>query len=137
VRIAADTNVLVRYLTWDDSAQAEEAARTIEGADTVFISTVVLCEVVWVLKRAYRYKTPEIGDAIRGLIESRTVETNRAAAEAGLRLLEAGGDFADGVILFEVEKAKIPRLVTFDKTLADCAGPDSVTLLGVTSTPRP
>lgn len=136
MRIAANTNVLVRFLTWDDADQAEEAARIIEGADTVFISTVVLCEVVWVLKRAYRYKPPEIADAIRGLIESRTVETNRAAAEAGLRLLEAGGDFADGVILFEAEKAKALPLVTFDKTLANRAGPDVVTLLGATQASR-
>lgn len=74
MKVAADTNVLVRFLTWDDTGQAAKAARVIEEANAVFISTVVLCEVVRVLKRAYRYK-----------------------AEAGLRLLEAGGDFADGV----------------------------------------
>lgn len=54
--------------------------RAIEEADAVFISTVVLCEVVRVLKRAYRYKAREIADTLRSLIESRTVETNRAAA---------------------------------------------------------
>ncbi|MBK1839083.1 type II toxin-antitoxin system VapC family toxin [Azospirillum sp. YIM B02556] len=129
MRIATDTNVLIRFLTWDDDDQATEAARVIEGADTVVISTVVLCEVVWVLKRAYRYKAGEIVDALRPLIESRTVETNRAAAEAGLRMLEAGGDFADGVILFEAEKAKVANLVTFDQAFAERAGPDAVTLL--------
>lgn len=133
MRITADTNVLVRFLTWDDDDQATEAARMIEEADAVFISTVVLCELVWVLKRAYRYKATEIAAALRSLIESRTVETNRAAAEAGLRLLEAGGDFADGVILFEADKAKVARLVTFDRTLADRASADAVMLLG---TPR-
>lgn len=132
MRIAADTNVLVRFLTWDDAGQAAEAARAIEEAEAVFISTVVLCEVVWVLKRAYRYTAEEIATALRSLIESRTVETNRAAAEAGLRLLEAGGDFADGVILFEAGKAKAARLVTFDRTLADRAGTDAVMLLGGT-----
>lgn len=131
MRIAADTNVLVRFLTWDDAGQAAEAARALEEADAVFISTVVLCEVVWVLRRAYRYKAEEIATALRSLIESNTVETNRAAAEAGLRLLEAGGDFADGVILFEAGKAKATRLVTFDRTLADRGGADAVTLLGV------
>lgn len=129
MRIAADTNVLVRFLTWDDADQAAKAARAIEDADAVFISTIVLCEVVWVLSRAYRCKAADIADALRGLIESRTVETNRAAAEAGLRFLEAGGDFADGVILFEAGKAKVARLLTFDRTLAERAGPDTVTLL--------
>jgi predicted nucleic-acid-binding protein len=129
MRSAADTNVLVRFLTWDDVDQATEAARTLEDAEMVVISTVVLCEVVWVLKRAYRYKAAEIAEALRPLIESRTVETNRAAAEAGLRMLEAGGDFADGVILFEAEKAKVANLVTFDQAFAERAGPAAVTLL--------
>jgi hypothetical protein len=31
VRIAVDTNVLVRYLTWDDEGQAIEAADAIGG----------------------------------------------------------------------------------------------------------
>lgn len=137
MRIAADTNVLVRFLTWDDADQAAAAARAIEAADAVFISTIVLCEVVWVLKRAYRCKAADIAAALRRLIESRTVETDRAAAEAGLRLLEAGGDFADGVILFEAGKAKAARLVTFDRTLADRAGPDAVTLLDGAPAGRP
>lgn len=130
MRIAADTNGLVRFLTWDDAGQAAEAAQVVESADTVFISTIVLCKVVWVLKRAYRYQNPEIASTLRRLIESRTVETNRAAAEAGLRLLEAGGDFADGVILFEAGKAKAARLVTVDQALVNLTGPDAVALLG-------
>ena len=37
MRIAVDTNVLVRYLTWDDEAQATEAAGALEGADSVVV----------------------------------------------------------------------------------------------------
>ena len=55
--IAVDTNVLVRYLTWDDEAQAEAAARVIESGEVVAISVIVLCELAWVLRRAYRYRT--------------------------------------------------------------------------------
>jgi predicted nucleic acid-binding protein len=54
VKIAVDTNVLVRYLTWDDEEQAVEAAAVLESGDVIVISTIVLCELVWVLKRAYR-----------------------------------------------------------------------------------
>jgi hypothetical protein len=35
------------------------------------------------------------------LINGANVIVNRPAAEAGLALLDAGGDFADGVIAFE------------------------------------
>ncbi|KAA0595776.1 putative nucleic-acid-binding protein [Azospirillum lipoferum] len=136
MKIAVDTNVLVRFLTWDAPEQADEAARIIEEAETVFISTVVLCEVVWVLKRAYRYRIEDIAAALKGLIESRTVETNRAAAEAGLRLLTAGGDFADGVILYESEKAKAATLVTLDQDFAKRAGTGTVKLLTPSPAPR-
>ena len=115
MRIAADTNVVVRYLTWDDEAQAAAAARMIEQADTVVLSTVVLSEVVWVLRRGYRYGIVEVAEVLRRLIESRSVEVDRPLAEAGLTALAAGGDFADGVILAEAERARCDRLVTFDR----------------------
>src|ERR1700737_708810 len=74
VRIAVDTNVLVRYLTWDDEGQAIEAARAIEGADAIVVPTIVLCELVWVLKQAYRYAGPEIIQILRRLAAVRAVE---------------------------------------------------------------
>jgi predicted nucleic-acid-binding protein len=95
MKIAADTNVVVRYLVCDDAAQAEAAARAIEQAEVVVLSTVALCEVVWVLRRAYRYGTGEVAGVLRRLIESRGVEVDRPLAEAG--------------------RARCDRLVTFDR----------------------
>ena len=115
MKIAADTKIVVRYLVCDDAAQAEAAARAIEQAEVVVLSTVVLCEVVWVLRRAYRYGTGEVAGVLRRLIESRGVEVDRPLAEAGLAALAAGGDFADGVILAEAGRARCDRLVTFDR----------------------
>jgi predicted nucleic-acid-binding protein len=40
---------------------------------------------------------------------------NRPAAEAGLAALEAGGDFADGVIAYEGKWLGADAFVTFDK----------------------
>ena len=87
MRIAVDTNVLVRYLTWDDEGQAIEAANAIEGADAIVLPTIVLCELVWVLKRAYRYAAPEIIDILHRLVAIRAVEIERPAAEAGIAML--------------------------------------------------
>jgi predicted nucleic acid-binding protein len=87
VRIAVDTNVLVRYLTWDDEGQAIEAANAIEGADAIVVPTIVLCELVWVLKRAYRYAGPEIIGILRRLVAICAVEIERPAAEAGIAML--------------------------------------------------
>jgi predicted nucleic-acid-binding protein len=46
--IALDTNVLIRYLTSDDAAQAAKAAKVIDHAApaSLFLSSIVLCEVV-------------------------------------------------------------------------------------------
>ena len=90
MRIAVDTNVLVRYLTWDDEGQAIEAANAIEEADAIVVPTIVLCELVWVLKRAYRYAGPEIIDILRRLVAIRAVEIERPAAEAGIAMLARG-----------------------------------------------
>ena len=40
---------------------------------------------------------------------------NRPATEAGLSLLEAGGDFADGVIAYEGAWLGAETFVSFDK----------------------
>jgi len=40
---------------------------------------------------------------------------NRAPAEAGLTLLEAGGDFADGAIAYEGRWLGADTFVSFDK----------------------
>jgi predicted nucleic-acid-binding protein len=130
VRIAVDTNVLVRFLTWDDEHQSSLAAEAIEGAEALILSTVVLCETVWVLRRAYKLPHREIATTLRDLIESRTVELDRPATEAGLALLERGGDFADGVILFDAKRAQASRLVTFDRSFHTLANSERVELLG-------
>ena len=48
-------------------------------------------------------------------MNSANVVVNRPAAEAGLALLEAGGDFADGVIAFEGNWLGADTFVSFDK----------------------
>jgi predicted nucleic-acid-binding protein len=131
VRIAVDTNVLVRYLTWDDERQAIEAANAIEGADTVVVPMIVLCELIWVLKRAYRYAGPEIIEILRRLVAIRVVEIERPAAEAGIAMLARGGDFADGVVRHEADRAKCDRLVTFDQSFARLLDPAKVALPGI------
>jgi predicted nucleic-acid-binding protein len=130
VKIAIDTNVLVRYLTWDDDPRARKAAEVIEAADQVHVSTVVLCEVVWVLTRAYQYKRHEIVPVLERLVAGREFEIDQVAARAGLRLLEAGGDFADGVILDGMQSASCEFLATFDRDLARLIEPLKVVLLG-------
>jgi predicted nucleic-acid-binding protein len=130
VKIAVDTKVLVSYLTWDDETQAQKAAEIIEGADQVRVSMVVLCEVVWVLTRAYRYNRNEIVLILERIAAGREFEVDQVAVRTGLRLLEAGGDFADGVILADMQSASCEFMATFDRDFARLAEPSKVVLLG-------
>ena len=47
-----------------------------------------------------------------------TVTLDRAAVEAGLAFLEAGGDFADGIIEFEGRRLGGETFATFDRRAA-------------------
>jgi predicted nucleic-acid-binding protein len=115
MKIVVDTNVLLRDAVQDDPLQARIAAMALAGAELVAIPVAVLCEFVWVLRQGYKKPAAEITDAIRKLLRSASVVTNRPAVEAGLRLLEAGGDFADGAIAYEGEWLGAEEFVSFDK----------------------
>lgn len=115
MKIAADTNVLVRAIVRDDKAQSATAQRELAQAEEVALTIPALCELVWVLSRAYKIPAHEIAKTIRSLLNAANIIVNRPAAEAGLAALEAGGDFADGVIAFEGAWLGADVFVSFDK----------------------
>lgn len=67
------------------------------------------------LLRVYGFKPQDVAIAIRALTSAANVQVNRSAVEAGLAMLEAGGDFADGVIAFEGRWLGGDTFVSFDK----------------------
>jgi len=115
MRITADTNLLVRAAVCDDAAQAERAQRILAGAELVAVSTASLCEFTWVLRSVYNLNTADISVAIHALLATDKIITNRPAVEAGLAVLEAGGDFADGIISQEGRWLGGDVFVSFDK----------------------
>jgi len=118
MKITADTNVLVRAIVADEPKQARLAQSALARADLIAIGPTTLCEFVWVLSRGYGIPTADIAAAIRGLIGSAKVEVNRPAVEAGLALLDQGGDFADVIIAFEGASLGGAMFATFDKDAA-------------------
>jgi predicted nucleic-acid-binding protein len=114
LKIVADTNVLLRDALHDDPIQARIAGKALQSAELVAIPVAVLCEFVWVLRQGYKKPAAEIADAIRKLLRSSIVVTNRPAVEAGLELLDKGGDFADGAIAYEGHWLGAEEFVSFD-----------------------
>jgi len=115
MRVSVDTHVLVRAAVGDDPAQAHKAIQVLSEAELIAVAMPCLCELVWVLLRVYGLQASDAAAAIRALLAAANVEVNRPAAEAGLAVLEAGGDFADGVIAYEGHWLGAETFVSFDK----------------------
>ncbi len=115
MKVTVDTNVLVRAVVRDDPAQAAIAVKVLTEAELIAVALPSLCEFVWVVRRVYAFEINDIAAAIRALLATANVEMNRPAVEAGIAVLEAGGDFADGVIAFEGSWLGGETFVSFDK----------------------
>lgn len=115
MKLTVDTNVLVRAVVRDHAAQARTAAKALTGAELIAVTLPCLCEFVWVLRKVYGFPSADIAVAIRTLLTAGNVEADRQGAEAGLKMLEAGGDFADGVIAHEGRWLGGETFVSFDR----------------------
>ena len=114
MKITADTNVLARAFLEDHPEQSKVAQAVLKRAEIVALPLTTLCELVWVL-RTYKVGPVDIAATIQDLINGDNVVVNRPAAEAGLAMLNAGGDFADGVIAYEGNWLGADTFVSFDK----------------------
>ncbi|MDR2239746.1 MAG: type II toxin-antitoxin system VapC family toxin [Zoogloeaceae bacterium] len=99
-----DTSVLIRLVLDDDSHQSAVAFELVESATSIIVPTPVFCEFAWVLQTVKnkagtkKFTKKMIAQSIREFIEFDYVAIADDEVEAGLKMLEAGGDFADGVI---------------------------------------
>lgn len=115
MKISVDTNVLVRAVLNDDPAQSRAARKLLREASLIAVPLPCLCELVWVLRQGAKLPKDDVAAAVRSLMDAGNVVVNRPAAELGLAVLEAGGDFADGAIAYEGAWMGGETFVSFDK----------------------
>jgi predicted nucleic-acid-binding protein len=115
MRVIVDTNVLIRAVVQDDEKQARAAAKLLKSAEVIAVSLPCLCEFVWVLRRVYGFGQQDISSALDALLQAGNVVVDHPAADAGLAVLNAGGDFADGLIAHEGKWLGGETFVSFDK----------------------
>lgn len=116
MKITADTNILVRAATQDDPVQGPLAQKLMKEAQVVAVPIPALCEFCWVLKSVYKFEPARIAASLRFLVEAENVAMDRPGVEAGLALLDAGGDFADGIIAYDGQWLDGETFVSFDTT---------------------
>jgi predicted nucleic-acid-binding protein len=125
--IGLDTNVLVRYLTQDDPAQSARANAFVEQqlspAEPGIIGHIVLCEVSWVLSRAYGYNREQVADAIAALLTCR--EFMVESPDLGILALQdyrhGTADFSDYLLGRAHQRPGARHTVTFDRKAAQAA----------------
>jgi predicted nucleic-acid-binding protein len=124
---AFDTNVLVRLIVRDDETQCRQAERTFRSAveaGGAWIASVVLVEVSWVLRVAYKFDRGTITAALRRLTATEGVHIEDAATtELALAAYEGGSaDFSDFFILESARRGGALPLHTFDERLSRADG---------------
>jgi predicted nucleic-acid-binding protein len=119
--IGLDTNVFIRYIVQDDEQQAQLATDVIENQCSVenpaFINEITLCEIVWVLKRAYRYDKTIILAVLKQLLGGSEVyiSSHAEAWEAYSDYETGNADFSDYFIARINKKMGCPFTFSFDK----------------------
>jgi predicted nucleic-acid-binding protein len=126
--IGLDTNVIVRYLTQDDSKQSPIATRlmekTLSSDDPGFVSLVVLAEVVWVLVSLYSVDRAGVAEVVNGLLTTEQLRVESAELVWRAKRLYEGSkaDFSDALISECAAAVGCKRAVTFDRTAAATSG---------------
>jgi len=129
--IGVDTNVLVRLFAGDDEAQTAAAVRFIDTAnEPVFVNVAVVLEMLWTLRRAYRFDEDRLVIILRKLTEHPAIICSHKdlMRDTAQRTKEEGGDVADNLIALMNQAAGCSTTYTFDR---DASVTDGFTLLTV------
>lgn len=118
MKVIVDTNLLVRIITNDDKNQAKAARDLLKQAELMVLPTATLCELCWVLTRAYGLDNQTLAKVISGLVGAANSAVDTDAVTIGLKVLASGGDFADGAIAATGRQAGGEQFVTFDHQAA-------------------
>lgn len=121
--IGVDTNVLLRLLVNDSDVQSAAAQRFFKertARDPAFVGSVVLAELVWLLRRRFGYSDAQVLRALRAMTST---DEFRFEHDGPLRSLVEkvdckASDVADALIAWACEGAKCEKVVTFDKRSA-------------------
>jgi predicted nucleic-acid-binding protein len=119
--IGLDTNVLVRYIVQDDPEQSGQASAFIEKNCTKenpgVVNLIVLVELVWVLKIAYKYDKKIIENVLQQLLITTElhVQENNSVWRALHEYKKGKADFADYLVGVINREHNGDMTVTFDR----------------------
>jgi len=120
-RLWVDANVILRFLTKDPPEMAECSARLMAKAEmgevSLYISPLVLAEVIWVLKSFYRYSMTAIAHVIISLVSAPGIDVdNRELVIRAVELArDRNVDFVDAYLALQAAEHG-ETVCTFDES---------------------
>ena len=119
--IALDTNIIIRFLVKDDEKQARMVysyfKRAEEQREVLFVSLLVVLEVVWVLESAYNMSRTDIINSFSSLRQMPILEfENDIVLEKFILSGEkCATDLSDLLIGFSAQSSDCETVLTFDR----------------------
>ena len=121
---AIDTNILIRFLTGDEQAQAEMVYAFFKKAESekteLFVPLLIVLEMIWVLESVYEVSRTEILDAISDLLLMPVLKFDQHAILQQLIRSAQGNtfDLSDLLIAHAAKTSGCEKVITFDKDAA-------------------
>ena len=114
-----DTNVLVRHLTGDPPAMARRATAYLSEADALFVTDLVVAELVYVLESFYELARSEVAERARAVIGfAPVVVEDDVVLLRALDLYEHQGlHFAEAYLVAIAEASGIRAVASFDRSI--------------------
>lgn len=118
--IGLDTNILVRLIVADDQGQLKKVKKLIleynEIPGSLFINNIVLCELIWVLKKGYKYPKKQLLVALEALLATKEIAfENRNLINHAVNYYRNGkADFSDYLTLVINSQAGCANTYSFD-----------------------
>ena len=123
-----DTNVLVRYLAADDAKQLATVEELLDEAERnrepLFVSAIVICELVWVLATRYDQSKLQIIQTLEQILAMGQfrIENDSLVRHSLESFRTSKGSFADYLIAEVCKQNGCRDFVTFDRALKNSAG---------------
>jgi predicted nucleic-acid-binding protein len=119
-----DTNLLIRLLVADDPEQMARVRTFLASrppGEQLFVNRIVVCELVWTLRRRFRFDRGQIAEVVDRILKSRSlmIEDYDALGFALYLYRTSSADLADCLLGVTNGFHGCERTVTFDRKAAE------------------
>lgn len=115
-----DSNIIIRFITKDDSKKAEICRRLIEqelDSENLLLSDMAMAEIIWVLESVYKLKKDEIKEKIEAILNSKGLnfQNKILLSEAIIIYSTYNIDFIDAYQSVLMQQNDIDTVYSYDK----------------------